>query len=123
MKVLVDMNLSPTWATFLSEAGIPATHWSNIGPVDAPDRSLMAHAVANGFVVLTQDLDFGAILAASKAPGPSVVQIRSDDLNIASIGSTVLAALRLAKSELLEGALITVEPGKTQLRILPLIRD
>jgi predicted nuclease of predicted toxin-antitoxin system len=123
MRILIDMNLSPTWATFLSEAEIAATHWSAIGPPNAPDQILMAHAAAHDFVVLTHDLDFGAILAASKETGPSVVQIRSDDLDIASIGEAVVAALRMAKAELAAGALITVEPGRTRLRILPLVRD
>jgi predicted nuclease of predicted toxin-antitoxin system len=122
MKVLIDMNLSPAWARFLSEASIPATHWSEIGAADAPDRSVMAYAAANDCIVLTHDLDFGAILAASKGSKPSVVQIRSDDLKISSIGAAVLAALRQAEQELDAGALITVEPGRTRLRILPLDR-
>jgi predicted nuclease of predicted toxin-antitoxin system len=122
MKVLIDMNLSPAWARFLSEANIPATHWSEIGPADAPDRNVMAYAAANDCIVLTHDLDFGAILAASKGSKPSVVQLRSDDLKISSIGSAVLAALRQGETELAAGALITVEPGRTRLRILPLDR-
>ncbi|HEX4159091.1 MAG TPA: DUF5615 family PIN-like protein [Rhizomicrobium sp.] len=116
------MNLSPAWATFLSEANIPATHWSEIGPADAPDRIVMAYAAVNDCIVLTHDLDFGAILAASKGSKPSVVQIRSDDLKISSIGATVLAALRRTEPELAVGALVTVEPGRTRLRILPLER-
>ena len=37
----------------------------------------MAFAGANGCVVLTHDLDFGAILAATQGRKPSVVQIRA----------------------------------------------
>jgi predicted nuclease of predicted toxin-antitoxin system len=122
MKVLIDMNLSPAWTTFLSEANIPATHWSEVGPIDAPDRSIMAYAAERGFILLTHDLDLGAILAASRGSKPSVVQIRSDDLRIDSIGRAVLRALRSAETELAAGALITVQPGRTRLRILPLDR-
>jgi predicted nuclease of predicted toxin-antitoxin system len=40
--------------------------------MDAPDAAIMVHAVTNDLVVLTQDLDFGAILAASGESYPSV---------------------------------------------------
>jgi predicted nuclease of predicted toxin-antitoxin system len=30
MKVLIDMNLSPSWARVLKEAGIEAVHWSEV---------------------------------------------------------------------------------------------
>ena len=62
MKLLVDMNLSPRWIGVLAEAGIEAAHWSSLGAKNAPDSEIMAYANANDYVVLTNDLDFGAIL-------------------------------------------------------------
>ena len=44
MKILIDMNLSPTWVAVLEEAGHTATHWSNVGSLNAPDREIMAWA-------------------------------------------------------------------------------
>jgi predicted nuclease of predicted toxin-antitoxin system len=38
MKVLIDMKLSPSWATVLNEANIEAVHWSELGPANTPDR-------------------------------------------------------------------------------------
>lgn len=73
MKLLVDMNLSPRWIGFLGEAGLDAVHWSAVGRVDAPDAEIMAHAAAYDCVVLTHDLDFGAILAAMGGTRPSVI--------------------------------------------------
>lgn len=35
MKLLVDMNLSPRWVSFLSEAGMEAVHWTAVGRFDA----------------------------------------------------------------------------------------
>jgi predicted nuclease of predicted toxin-antitoxin system len=69
MKLLVDMNLSPRWATTFVSA-ISADHWSTIGRHDASDGEVMAYAREHGYVVLTNDLDFSAILAASGARGP-----------------------------------------------------
>lgn len=122
MKLLVDMNLSPRWIGVLYGAGIEAIHWSAVGPLNAPDAQIMAFALANDFVVLTHDLDFGAILAATQGRKPSVVQLRADDVNPDAMGGQVLNALRQVQAELLEGALVTINPVRTRLRVLPLQR-
>jgi predicted nuclease of predicted toxin-antitoxin system len=62
MKILIDMNLSPAWVSVLEEAGHTASHWSTIGSLNAPDREVLLWAKANGYVLFTHDLDFGAIL-------------------------------------------------------------
>jgi predicted nuclease of predicted toxin-antitoxin system len=120
MKLLVDMNLSPRWVKVLVEAGIEAAHWSAIGTKNAPDSEIMAYASTNDYVVLTHDLDFGAILAATHGEKPSVVQIRAEDVSPDIIGLQVIAALRQMAPELEEGALLTVDPNRTRLRVLPL---
>ena len=123
MKVLVDMNLSPRWVGVLIGAGIDAAHWSAVGAHDAPDREIMAHALANDFVVLTHDLDFSAILAATQGKKPSVVHLRADNTSPDVIGREVLDALTQMDADLRDGALLTVEPGRTRLRVLPLRRS
>jgi predicted nuclease of predicted toxin-antitoxin system len=80
----------------------------------------MAYASANDYIVLTHDLDFGAILAATQGEKPSVVQIRAEDVSPDLIGKQVIVALRQMASELEEGALITVDPKRARLRVLPL---
>jgi predicted nuclease of predicted toxin-antitoxin system len=65
-------------------------------------------------------LDFSAILAATHGEKPSVVQIRADDVSPDVIGRQVIIALRQMASELEEGALLTVDPYRTRLRVLPL---
>jgi hypothetical protein len=67
MKILIDMNLSPAWVSVLEEAGHTASHWSTIGSLNAPDREVLLWAKANGYLLFTHDLDFGAILAATEA--------------------------------------------------------
>ena len=64
------MNLSPRWLKVLGDSGIEAVHRSNVGALNAPDTESMAYAKANNFVVLTHDLDFGAILAATHEDNP-----------------------------------------------------
>jgi len=37
VKLLVDMNLSPSWVARLTRHGFEAVHWSIIGAATAPD--------------------------------------------------------------------------------------
>lgn len=120
MKLLVDMNLSPRWVVLLGDTGIEAAHWSTLGAKNAPDSEIMTYAKVHDYVVLTHDLDFGAILAATHGEKPSVVQIRAEDVSPDVIGTQVVAALRQMASELEEGALLTVDPNRTRVRVLPL---
>jgi predicted nuclease of predicted toxin-antitoxin system len=121
MKLLLDMNLSPRWVTTLRDAGFEAVHWSTCGKGGAADTEIMAFAKANDYVVLTYDLDFSAILAATGGDKPSVVQIRADDLSLDAIGGRVILALQQMAVELDTGALLTVEPSRTRIRVLPLV--
>ena len=114
------MNLSPRWSVVLTTAGFEAKHWSALGTANAFDAEIMAYAAANGYVVLTHDLDFGAILAATHGEKPSVVQICAEDVSPDVIGTQVVAALRQMTAELDQGALLTVEPNRTRVRVLPL---
>jgi predicted nuclease of predicted toxin-antitoxin system len=93
VKLLVDMNLSPSWVDRLTRHGFEAVHWSTIGAATAPDVEILTWANEHGFVVVTNDLDFSAILAASAGASPSVVQIRSQDLLSDVVVSIVAKAL------------------------------
>ena len=76
MRFLIDMNLSPLWVPFIEAAGHQAQHWRDVGPNDAPDRQLLAYADLRGLVLVTQDLDFGMLLAMGGAKTPSGIQFR-----------------------------------------------
>jgi predicted nuclease of predicted toxin-antitoxin system len=80
----------------------------------------MLYAAKHDFVVLTHDLDFGAILAATQGRKPSVVLIRAENTSHAVIGEKVAAALRQAARELESGALLIVDAARSRLRMLPL---
>ena len=108
MKILVDMNLSPRWVQFLADAGIEAIHWSQIGVGDAHDSDVLGWAAEHDHVVLTSDLDFGAILAATRDRRPSVLQLRSDVLAPEVMGPPVLTAIGQAHQELSDGALVSI---------------
>ena len=122
MKLLVDMNLTPRWVEWLAQAGHEAVHWSSIGQVQAADTEIMAYAKDRDFVVVTHDLDFGAILAATHGEKPSVMQIRTEDTSPEAIGEKMLVALRQLATELEAGALVTIDPVRSRVRLLPFRR-
>ncbi len=120
MKLLIDMNLSPKWVPALKEAGLEAAHWSSIGRPDAPGYEILEYARSNGYVVFTHDLDFGTILAATKADCPSVIQVRTQDVTPEHIGLLVVSALHQFEKHLKDGAIVTIDQKKLRARILPL---
>jgi len=114
------MNLTPRWVPYLEATGIEALHWSKVGRANATDEEIMVYAARHGLVVLTHDLDFSAILAATKGKKPSVVQVRAQNISPEAIGPQIVAALRHTTTELAAGALLTIDPDRTRIRLLPL---
>lgn len=120
MKILIDMNLSPQWCDALGNHGFEATHWSEVGDPRAEDSEIMQWAQDNDHIVFTHDLDFGAILAATKATAPSVIQVRTQDVSVTAIETLIVTALKQFQTELENGALIIIDRAKSRVRILPL---
>jgi len=119
MKFLLDMNLPPRWAQFLSDHGFKCVHWSNVGEYTAKDSVIMTYAREHGYTVFTNDFDFGALLAATRGTGPSVIQIRTLNVLPEAIGDLVLNAIARFKKELQQGALVTIDPYRSRARVLP----
>ena len=77
MKLLVDMNLPPALVAALAVHGIEEVHRSNAGAPTAGDGAILAWARRHGFVLITHDLDFSAILAASGDETPKGLRLMS----------------------------------------------
>lgn len=120
MKLLLDMNLSPLLAPSLKAAGFEVAHWSDLGAASAEDVEIMAYARAHDYVVVTHDLDFSAILAATNGEKPSVIQIRAANLSPELLIGPMSAGLRKCAADLEKGALLTIESDRQRLRLLPL---
>jgi len=120
LKILIDMNISPDWREILVKQGWEAVHWSTMAEPAAPDRVILHYARNNGYVVLTHDLDFTAILAATGTKSPSVIQVRTQDVMSTRFQDVLTGALRRFESELEAGALIVVDDTRSRVRLLPL---
>jgi predicted nuclease of predicted toxin-antitoxin system len=101
-------------------SGGRATHWSIVGKATAPDSEIMAYAKLHDYIVLTHDLDFSAILATTQGTKPSVIQLRAESTAPELTASRTIAAIRNLRTELASGALVTIEPERNRVSILPL---
>ncbi|WPL18857.1 hypothetical protein Thiowin_03948 [Thiorhodovibrio winogradskyi] len=117
---LLDMNIPEVWEPYLRKAGHEAIHWSRIGDIRAEDAVIMDWARQHEHIILTHDLDFGALLYLTKARAPSVLQIRAEHIIPRVMGESVPTALESAKIALDAGALVTIDPRRHRVRVLPL---
>ena len=123
MKILIDMNLSMKWVPVFEQHGWHAVHWQEIGDPHASDSTIMAWARENGYVVFTQDLDFGTLLATTYVQKPSVIQIRIQNALPKNLGTWLVNILQQHEKSLQNGALLTVDENRTRIRVLPFQAD
>lgn len=64
-------------------------------------------------------MDFSALLAATQAEGPSVIQVRAQDIRPETLGHVVIQVIEQFREELVQGALISIDPQRARVRILP----
>ncbi|MFC1713687.1 DUF5615 family PIN-like protein [Candidatus Poribacteria bacterium] len=120
MKLLLDMNLSPHLADIFIEQGWQTLHWSAVGDPGADDSSIMEWARDNGYTVFTHDLDFGTLLAFTHAQGPSVIQVRTQNILSQDFYVRLMQTLRKYEPALEKGALMVIDETKSRVRLLPL---
>ena len=75
MRFLIDAQLPPALARYLSESGHDACHVADVGLLAANDAAIWAYLHASDYVVVSKDEDF-ARRRKSVASGPAVVWVR-----------------------------------------------
>jgi predicted nuclease of predicted toxin-antitoxin system len=120
MKFLADMGISPRVVTALRKQGHDAYHLQEQGLGRLPDGEILARARAEGRVVLTHDLDFGELLAASGGALPSVIIFRLKDMRAENVSSHLFSVLHQQSEALNNGAVCSVTDKKVRIRALPI---
>lgn len=121
MRLLLDANLSPVMVGPLADAGHEVEHVAAIGLASASDAEIFDRAAAEGFVVVTADADFPALLALRRAAVPSVVHLRHvAQLRPAAHAALLLANLPTIEADLERGAIVSLSPTRLAVRALPL---
>jgi predicted nuclease of predicted toxin-antitoxin system len=83
----------------------------------------MEWARRNGHVVFTHDMDFSALLAVTGATGPSVLQVRAQDVLPSAIGRDVVRVLTMRSEAFSAGVIVTIDKVKSRVRVLPIKRS
>ena len=120
MKFLLDMGITPNAVAFLQRLGHQAVHLQQQALHRLRDAEILEKARVEGSVLLTHDLDFGDLLAASGASLPSVVIFRLRNMRPEQVNRHLLKILSQHLDALEHGAIITVTEGQARIRYLPL---
>ena len=118
MRFLVDQAASWLIGAALTKAGHDAIHVRDLGMAEAADQDILAHAAQDNRVIITQDTDFGTLLAISQASRPSVILLRMRDGHPQSQGKAILSALESVEQALGEGAIAVIGDASVRVRKL-----
>lgn len=100
MKFLADMGISMATVRVLREAGYEVAHLLEEGLCRLPDTEILKKARVEGRVLLTCDLDFGDLLAASGDNLPSVILFRLSDYKPAFLNPRLMEVLATRRDDL-----------------------
>jgi len=120
VKFLADMGISMATVHALREAGEEVVHLREEGLHTMQDDQILAKAIREQRVILTYDLDFGDLLAASGGSVPSVILVRTRNQTPRAVTPRVFQVLRTYRTALDTGAIVIVEDGGFRLRHLPI---
>jgi predicted nuclease of predicted toxin-antitoxin system len=116
MRILVDSCLPPRLAKALTDRGHDALHVDQIG-ADPGDEVILEFALRERRVIVTQDKDFGALAVQAAGGASGIIRIKRVPNRL--LLSLIVNALNRHQSDLLAGAILTVEAGRLRIRRLP----
>jgi predicted nuclease of predicted toxin-antitoxin system len=120
MKFLADMGISPRMTEELRRKGHDAVHLIEQKLNRMTDSDILKKARQENRVVLTHDLGFGELLAASGGILPSVIIFRLKDMRPANVGNHLFGIINQQPDALDQGSVISVTEKKIRIRTLPI---
>ncbi|MBC7225710.1 MAG: DUF5615 family PIN-like protein [Thermoflexales bacterium] len=120
LRLLADMNISPRTVEAMRHEGWDIVRVSQVLPADTSDEEILEFARQTGRVVVTQDLDFSALLALEGCNRPSLVTLRLMTSDPETVTRTLLKVLPGVEQALKVGAVATIEEDVVRIRHLPI---
>jgi predicted nuclease of predicted toxin-antitoxin system len=100
--------------------GHDAVHVRDLGLAAASDQAVFEHAARDSRIIVTADLDFGDIMAASGNASVSVILLRLRNPLPASSLQRLALVLTEAGDALAAGAVVVVTEDRIRIRTLPI---
>lgn len=116
------MGVSQRTVQWLRQQSDDAVHLREQGLQRAWDPDILAKARAEGRILLTMDLDFGDLLAASGDQLPSVVIFRLHDERSERVNERLQVIRTRHEEDLQAGAVLSVSERAIRVRRLPIRR-
>ena len=119
MRFLADMGISPSVVTVLNSLGFEAVHLRDQGLERLPDPDILTKAREEKRILLTHDLDFGELIAASGERVPSIIIFRLRNMQPGHVDRYLQNVVAEYRDSLEEGAVVSVTEGQIRSRSLP----
>jgi predicted nuclease of predicted toxin-antitoxin system len=119
IRFLADMGISQSTISWLRSLEYDAIHLREQNLQRLADCKIIEKAKSERRVILTCDLDFGDLMASSKAKLPSIIIFRLKNQTPNNINKHLSTILNESTLHLLNGAILLVEENKHRIRILP----
>jgi predicted nuclease of predicted toxin-antitoxin system len=120
IRLLADMNISPKTVESMRKRGWDILRVSNLLPSNASDQQILQFARSENRILITQDLDFSALLALAGENQPSLVTLRLSVSDPETITKKLLDILPRLEDELQAGCVVTIQDTTVRIRRLPI---
>ncbi len=119
-KLLADIHISPLTVAEIRANGYEIHRVSDFISASATDAKIIELAILERAAIITQDLDFSALVAQSGLNKPSIVSLRVSDAKPRRIATILKTVLPQIESDLREGAIVSIEETEYRIRKLPI---
>ncbi len=119
MRFIADIHISPLTVEDLRKSGYDIIRATDKLPATASDKDIVQLAYKEKAAIITQDLDFSAIIAQSGLNSPSVISLRVSNARPEVITRLLSTVLPLIETDISEGAIVSIDEKEYRVRKLP----
>jgi len=120
LRFLADMNISPLTVRELKRHGWDIVRVSEVLDPKAKDSVILSFAGESNRVVITQDIDFSALLAVGGRTGPSVITLRLEEPRPLLVARRLAEVVSEMGTLLGKGIIVSVDETSARYRDLPI---